>query len=344
MSMLTLSLPTPGAALIGTPRAVGANATDTTALPANAADFFVAALEAVLDNVAEDATPQQAAAPAQQAVPVNTHKRDDDSTTLEREPAPADVLPSIPPSMQPPVAVMPVATAPTTPAVPVAPVATEASLPDAAPPVADAIAAPQTKATPTAPIVKPVVTDNAQSTASTSVAPVRDALIALAPADVGSNAAPDAPVRLPNGEPTQWRQPLQQALGERLQLSSSRQSDSAVIRLDPPQMGRIEIAIRHEAGALRVSLTATHSEVVRQLQGVGESLRHDLSQRHTGEVSVQVADAAGARLTQGDADGRQRQRGSQGEGNDAAPTRAFADDEYDERHAFGMSPDEERSA
>ncbi|MFA9440767.1 flagellar hook-length control protein FliK [Uliginosibacterium sp. sgz301328] len=340
MSTLILSLPTPGAALIGTLRAVGANATDT-ALPANAADFFVAALEAVLDNVAEDAQPQQAATPAQQAVPANTHKRDDDSAALEREPEPADVLPSIPPSMQQPVAVMPVATASTTPAVPVA---TEASLPDAALSVADAIAAPQTKTTLTAPIVKPVAADNAQSTASTSVAPVRDALIALAPADVGSNATPDALVRLPNGEPTQWRQPLQQALGERLQLSSSRHSDSAVIRLDPPQMGRIEIAIRHEAGALRVSLTATHAEVVRQLQGVGESLRHDLSQRHAGEVSVQVADAAGARLAQGDADGRQRQRGSQGEGNDAAPTRAFADDEYDERHAFGMSPEEERSA
>lgn len=120
---------------------------------------------------------------------------------------------------------------------------------------------------------------------------------------------PEGALKLPNGEPAQWRQPLLQALGERIQLQRDRTGDSAVIRLEPPQMGRIEIAIRHEAGALTVNLSATHNEVLRQLQGIGESLRHDLSQRHQGEVSVQIADSTPARGMPGEGgDGRQRAR------------------------------------
>jgi len=91
-------------------------------------------------------------------------------------------------------------------------------------------------------------------------------------------------------------------LGERLHYQITRRGEHAVMRLDPPSMGSIEILIRHEAGGLQVQLRASHAEVARQLQGVGESLRQDLAQRQHGEVSVLVHD--GAR----DADGRQRQR------------------------------------
>lgn len=116
-------------------------------------------------------------------------------------------------------------------------------------------------------------------------------------------------LRLPNGEPARWRQSLLQTLGERIQLQRDRGADGAVIRLEPPQMGRIEIAIRHEGGALTVNLSATHNEVLRQLQGIGESLRQDLQQRHQGEVSVQVADTTAARGMPGEGgDGRQRAR------------------------------------
>jgi flagellar hook-length control protein FliK len=75
-----------------------------------------------------------------------------------------------------------------------------------------------------------------------------------------------------------------------------------VIRLDPPMMGSIEVVIRHEAGNLQVQLNATHGEVQRQLQAIGDSLRQDLAHRQYTDVSVLVPN--GAR----DGEGRQRPR------------------------------------
>ena len=149
--------------------------------------------------------------------------------------------------------------------------------------------------------------------------------------------AQDAVVKLPS-DSSQWRQPLTQALGDRLEVMRSRGSDTAVIRLDPPMMGRIDIQIRHEAGALKVSISATHGEVLRQLQGIGESLRADLSQRQFGDVTVQVTDSAASRFAQGDSDGGRRQ--SQSEQQE--PGRALAEAESGhEPGGFRLAGDQE---
>ena len=140
-------------------------------------------------------------------------------------------------------------------------------------------------------------------------------------------------VKLSPATPAQCRQPLAEALGDRLQLNLQRGNDQAVIRLEPPQLGRIDIAIRHEAGSLQVHLSATHGEVVRQLQAIGDSLRQDLGQRAYGDVSVVVSDAAMGR----DADGRSRGRPQQPE--DAGPGRALAEAESGAATAFRMGPD-----
>ena len=140
-------------------------------------------------------------------------------------------------------------------------------------------------------------------------------------------------VKLSQATPAQWRQPLAEALGERLQLNLQRGSEQAVIRLEPPQLGRIDIAIRHEAGALQVQLTATHSEVVRQLHAIGDSLRQDLGQRAYGDVSVVVSDGAMGR----DAEGRSRGRPQQPD--DSGPGRALAEAESGSRTAFRMGDD-----
>lgn len=159
-------------------------------------------------------------------------------------------------------------------------------------------------------------------------------------ADPGSARSPDATLRLPNGDANQWRQPLMQALGERLQFVSERGIDSAVIRLEPPRMGSIEIAIRHQDGALQINLSATHNEVLRQLQDISDNLRHNLGQRHAGDVTVQVADASASRTGQGQGDGeRQRQRQAQAEQN---PGRALGDAEAEaERQSFRLARNEE---
>jgi flagellar hook-length control protein FliK len=67
--------------------------------------------------------------------------------------------------------------------------------------------------------------------------------------------------------------------------------EQAVIRLEPPQLGRIDIAIRHSAGTLEVNISATNGEVLRQLQTVSDNLRSDLSQRQFSEVAVTVTPA-----------------------------------------------------
>ncbi|MBG6220563.1 MULTISPECIES: flagellar hook-length control protein FliK [unclassified Janthinobacterium] len=129
-----------------------------------------------------------------------------------------------------------------------------------------------------------------------------------------------------NGPAQQWQEPLREALGERLQTQIGRNSEHATIRLDPPMLGRIEISIRHSAGALQVNVTASNSEVLRQLQGIGENMRSDLAQRQYTDVAVNISatprSPAAQAFAEGDARG-QRQPGRQQD--DAEPGRALSD-------------------
>lgn len=137
---------------------------------------------------------------------------------------------------------------------------------------------------------------------------------------------------LPAVTPTQWREPLLNALGERVQWQLQRGQEQAVIRLEPPNLGRVEIHIRHEAGGLQVHLNATHRDVVQQLQGVSDQLRSELSLRHAGDVAVAVADQGR------DADARQRGRGQGGE-QAQDPGRALSEGESNSqpRSAFTLA-------
>ncbi|PHV25449.1 hypothetical protein CSQ93_23855 [Janthinobacterium sp. BJB426] len=139
-------------------------------------------------------------------------------------------------------------------------------------------------------------------------------------------AAPTGDTIKLSGPAQQWQEPLREALGERLQTQIGRNSEHATIRLDPPMLGRIEISIRHTAGALQVNVTASNSEVLRQLQGIGENMRSDLAQRQYTEVAVNISatprSPAAQAFAEGDARG-QRQPGRQND--DAEPGRALSD-------------------
>ena len=142
----------------------------------------------------------------------------------------------------------------------------------------------------------------------------------------GAAATPGADTIKLNGPAQQWQEPLREALGERLQTQIGRNSEHATIRLDPPMLGRIEISIRHTAGALQVNVTASNSEVLRQLQGIGENMRSDLAQRQYTDVAVNISatprSPAAQAFAEGDARG-QRQPGRQND--DAEPGRALSD-------------------
>jgi flagellar hook-length control protein FliK len=93
------------------------------------------------------------------------------------------------------------------------------------------------------------------------------------------------------GPPTAWRQTLQDTLGDRLNVQVGNNVQQATISIEPPQLGRIDIAIRHSAGTLEVNISATNGDVLRQLQTVSDNLRNDLSQRQYTEVAVTVTPA-----------------------------------------------------
>ncbi|MDQ1832904.1 flagellar hook-length control protein FliK [Massilia scottii] len=142
-------------------------------------------------------------------------------------------------------------------------------------------------------------------------------------ASQGAAMAAPLEVKLP-ANPADWQQPLREALGERLQLQLGRNIDQAVIRLDPPQLGRIEIAIRHAAGgALEVNISATHSEVRRQLNSVSDAMRSDLAQRQFSDVAVTITATPRSGAAFGEQQGRQRQPDR--DNNDNDPGRALAE-------------------
>ena len=195
-------------------------------------------------------------------------------------------------------------------------------------PAAAAPASPQPGAVRTA---SAAIADAPAQSGERGTATVASAPAWSAPA-VHADAAAAPIVRL-TGASSQWQQPLRQALGEQLQVHVERGSEQAVIRLSPPMLGRIEISIRHEAGVLQVHMSATNHEVLRQLQGIGDVLRQDLSQRQYNEVAVAVAPHA----RHGEGEGRQRQGSEQRE---QAPGRALAETDQS-GNAFALLTDSE---
>jgi flagellar hook-length control protein FliK len=184
----------------------------------------------------------------------------------------------------------------------------------------------------------PAPADSAADTAVRSAPQPGAPLFAgLAPATAESPATGTA-VKLP-GNPDQWQQPLRDALGDRLQLQLQRNSEQATIRLDPPNLGRIDISIRHSAGVLQVNLSASNNEVLRQLNAIGDNVRQDLSQRQYTDVAVTVS-ATPRGQQQGYADGGQGGRQPGREQQQRAPGRALSDDEQSSG-AFAMSTDRE---
>ena len=136
-----------------------------------------------------------------------------------------------------------------------------------------------------------------------------------------------------SGTATRTPQALVDALGERIEWQLKTGSERAVIRLDPPMQGQLEITIRRDAGVVQVQLSATHGDVVKQLQAISDTLRQDLAGRQTGEVVVVVSQYnPGGR----DGDGRGRQPGQNPE--QAEPGRALAEAESGQSPArFALS-------
>jgi flagellar hook-length control protein FliK len=168
--------------------------------------------------------------------------------------------------------------------------------------------------------------------AAADTIPAREAVRAMEPASgsvpisstvpTGDAATPlrtAAPVSVSAPRLDASDKPLMAALGERISMQAHQGVQLATIRLDPHRAGTVLIALRQEAGAVSVHLSATHADVVRQLQTISEGLRQDLAGRQFGDVNVQVS-----AHRPGQQDGGHAQRDGREPERDARPGHGLA--------------------
>ena len=87
----------------------------------------------------------------------------------------------------------------------------------------------------------------------------------------------------------QWGEALIHVLKENIHFQLGQQQQVSTIRLDPPSLGKLEIAIQLDAGKLTVHIGASQADVCRTLQQCGDALRTQLTQQNFVQVEVQVS-------------------------------------------------------
>lgn len=143
----------------------------------------------------------------------------------------------------------------------------------------------------------------------------------LASVEAGSNESlTSAPLTQPlssaprslklQGDQAKWGEQMLHALRDTVDMQVQTRMQSTTIRLDPPELGSLEIFLSHESGRLNVQISAAQVDVARLLQHTSERLRHELVAQHFVQVNVQVS-----------SDGQPGQQGRQRE-----PAQALADE------------------
>ncbi len=91
------------------------------------------------------------------------------------------------------------------------------------------------------------------------------------------------------GPETKWGEQLLQSLRNHIELQIQQRTQNTTIRLDPPELGMMEIVLTHEQGRLNVQISAQHGDVVRLLQQTSDRLRHELVAQNFTQVDVQIS-------------------------------------------------------
>lgn len=105
---------------------------------------------------------------------------------------------------------------------------------------------------------------------------------------VTESAALERTLKL-QGPETKWGEQLLQALRDNVELQTQQRVQNTTIRLDPPELGKMEITLTHEQGRLNVQISAQHSDVVRLLQQTSDRLRHELVAQNFTQVDVEIS-------------------------------------------------------
>ncbi|MWV17405.1 flagellar hook-length control protein FliK [Pseudomonas sp. L-22-4S-12] len=90
------------------------------------------------------------------------------------------------------------------------------------------------------------------------------------------------------GPQAKWGEQMLNALRDSVELQLRQNKQQATIRLDPAELGSLEIRLNQEGGRLQVHISAAQGDVARLLQQTSERLRQDLIGQHFVQVDVQV--------------------------------------------------------
>ena len=93
---------------------------------------------------------------------------------------------------------------------------------------------------------------------------------------------------LPMADEPALTERLMQTVRQSIDVQVRQNIQQATIRLDPPELGSLEIFLSHESGRLQVSIQAANADVARLLQHTSDRLRQDLVAANYLQVNVQV--------------------------------------------------------
>ena len=105
-----------------------------------------------------------------------------------------------------------------------------------------------------------------------------------------NTATPFTAVLPADTQSDEWGDKLTNLLQERIQFQISQQQQTSTIRLDPPSLGKLEIAVQLDAGKLMVHIGASQSDVFHALQQFSDGLRQHLTEQNFVQVDVHVSD------------------------------------------------------
>lgn len=91
------------------------------------------------------------------------------------------------------------------------------------------------------------------------------------------------------GSDSQRGEQMLHALRNNVQLQLQNKQQIATIRLDPPELGSLEIQVSQDSGRISVQINAAQADTLRLLQLTSDRLRHELLTQQFDQVNVQVA-------------------------------------------------------
>ncbi|MDX1301083.1 flagellar hook-length control protein FliK [Photobacterium sp.] len=115
------------------------------------------------------------------------------------------------------------------------------------------------------------------------------AAISSSPAEAAQPRAVWANLQM-DSSPGKWGEQMLQVLQDRVTLQASQNMQEARIRLDPPDLGKLDLIIRVDGDRLNVQINAAHGAIRDALAQVSERLRLELQQQQFVHVDVNVGD------------------------------------------------------